>query len=98
MSQLPTFADASETAQQAADAVSQRGRVLLPWLPDPFTCPACGSMCYASATFAPTQAMYVTSWECRECEQHYHRDPAYGSDILEGPTEGSQTIRELLSK
>ena len=91
MPDLPTFSD----AQDAADAIQQTARQLLPWLPDPPTCDECGAMLYASETFDPREAMYVASWECRECDaSDVYRDPAYGERIAAGPREGGAAVRE----
>lgn len=94
---LPTFSDAAETAQQAAQSVRESGRVLIPWLPDPPTCPACGSLQLASETFDPVLVAYVTSWYCEACDQHWRREPEYGESTLSGPSEGSDRIRSLFS-
>lgn len=92
MADLPTFSDATE----AAKAVRQHGRTLIPWLDDPPTCD-CGALRYASTTFDSRQAAYVASWECRECDApDTYRDPAYGDGFREGPSEGSAVVRAWL--
>lgn len=96
-SPLPTFSDATEAASDAADAVRQRGRTLIPWLSDPPTCDDCGALLYASETFDPVQVCTVASWECRECDAaDRYRDPAYGDDRRDGPREGSDRVRAVL--
>lgn len=93
MADPPTFSD----AQDAADAVRQHGRQLIPWLPDPPRCDACDALCYASETFDPQQAAYVASWECRECDApDTYRDPEYGGEFRDGPSEGSGVVRAWL--
>ena len=93
MPDLPTFSD----AQDAAEDVARHGRTLIPWLDSPPTCDECGALRYASETYHPRQAAVVASWECRECDAaDTVRDPEYGGEFREGPSEGSDVVREWL--
>lgn len=95
MADLPTFGDAAD----AASRVRQRGRTLLPWLPDPPACPACGTLQHASAAFDPREVIHVTTWHCRECDDHRPRDPVYGEAVLDGPRRlDARTIGDLLNE
>lgn len=67
MVEIPELGDVQDT-------VEETGRNLIPWLPDPFTCPECNVYCYTSMTWDPHMVEYTESWECRECGQHYRRD------------------------
>lgn len=82
MTDLPTFADATDAAEQA---VRSHGRTLIPWLPDPPQCPECAALTYADVTFDPREAYHVTTWYCAECDTHRPRDPEYGPDRVPGP-------------
>lgn len=92
---LPTFADASESAQQATDAVRAHGRTLLPWLPDPPTCD-CGALMYADVTFDHGMVEYVNSWTCRadgcDAPDRYRDDPDVPDP--EPPRRGATRLRE----
>lgn len=94
MSNLPTFGEATEAAQDAVDAVRDHGRTLLPWLPDPPT-HDCGALMYADWTYDPRQASRVASWHCRECDVHHYRDPEFGDGLVEGPRPGATKLREV---
>jgi len=64
---------------ETAESVSQQAKTLLPWLPDPYTCPSCGVYCDASRTYDPQQAAFypngmAPSWECPECGSEFRRD------------------------
>ncbi|QLG62821.1 hypothetical protein [Halorarum salinum] len=94
MPDLPTFSEAKE----AIEDVQEHGRTLLPWLPDPPTC-ECGALMYASETFAPKQAMYVNSWECRngacDAPDRYRDDP--GVPDPEPPSRGATQLCEVFN-
>ena len=98
MAELPTFSDAADAAGDVANAARDRGRTLLPWLPDPPTC-ECGAMMYADVTFDPQMAEYVSSWTCRteECDapDRYRDDPNVPDP--DPPSEGATQLRETLS-
>lgn len=68
MSDLPEF------ARDTAETVERQGKVLIPWLPDPYTCDDCGAYCDATEEYVDQQAMIVDVWKCPECESRYYRD------------------------
>jgi len=92
--ELPTFGDASDVAEDAADAVRGHGRTLIPWLPDPPECHECGSMMYADVVFDPEFAEHVDAWVCQQCDARpqYRDDPQ--SDDPDPPKRGAPTLRE----
>lgn len=98
MAGLPTFSDATDAADDVADAVRDHGRTLLPWLPDPPQCEACNSLLYADVTFDPGQVEYVNCWTCRnpECDapDRYRDDPDV--DDPTPPQRGARQLREVL--
>lgn len=93
MVDLPSFEDVDDVG----DAVQQRGRTLIPWLPDPQNCPECGSLMYAGETFDPRMVETVACWTCRECGTETYRDDPVDYEPT-GPTAGASKLREALEK
>jgi len=60
-----------ELARDATEAVKGRARNLLPWLPDPYSCDECGSLCNAEFVYNPKTAAFdqgaCPAWVCPSC-------------------------------
>lgn len=97
MADLPTFSDAADSAQAAADAVRDHGRTLIPWLADPPACDACDALMYADVTFDPRLVEYVDCWACRECGREIYRDDP-GEHEPAPPRRGAPAIRDLFNQ
>ena len=71
MSDLPSFGDS-----EAVEEVKQQGRQLIPWLPDPYTCDHCGSLCKADTQYVESQCYIMDVWQCpnEDCGARYFRD------------------------
>ena len=75
MADIP-FVDAGA---ETADAVRNRVRKALSWLPDPKHCDHCGAACEQTRAYDSQEAAFhpngeAPAWECRECEAIYRRD------------------------
>jgi transcription elongation factor Elf1 len=74
MSDIP-FVD---TAQDTVNDVKQKGKTLVPWLPDPFKCPECNRYCDSTRVYDPQRAAFhpgglAPAWTCPECNQDFVR-------------------------
>jgi len=100
MADLPTFAEASEAASDAVDAVRDHSRTLIPWVPDPPNCPECGALMYADVTWDPRMVEYVNSWACRtdacDAPDRYRDDPNVADP--KPPSEGATQLREVFQQ
>ena len=61
------------------DAVRDRVRSVLPWLPNPKRCEHCGAACEQTHAYDPQEAAFhpngeAPAWECPECAAIYRRD------------------------
>jgi hypothetical protein len=71
MVDIPEFGDGDSST---VESVSERAKGLVPWLPDPYRCDNCDSLCKASVTWDPQMCDYMDSWECPECGSAYYRE------------------------
>jgi len=67
-----------ELATDAQETVEREARNLIPWLPDPMTCPDCNTLCKATHVYDYRTAAFTggaqPAWECPECETEYVRE------------------------
>jgi len=83
--------DLSESASEAESTV----RNLIPWLPDPYVCDACGAYClatqaYDSRTGAFHNQGYRPVWECPDCGSEYSRLRQHWAMSDCGPDDGAK--------
>lgn len=59
---------------EGVESVKNRGRELLPWMPDPFVCDDCRVYCEATRVYDPQLVDAVDAWECPDCGSRFYRD------------------------
>ena len=66
-----------ELNKETVEESVERGKRLISWLPDPYQCDHCGSLCDADNQYVAEQALPdVPVWQCPndDCGKRYYRD------------------------
>jgi transcription elongation factor Elf1 len=64
---------------EQTEKVKENVKTLVPWLPEPFTCPECNRYCDSTRAYDPQRAAFYSmgmapAWTCPECERDFVRE------------------------